>query len=482
VAAAAAVFLWLVFFLAGVFIFPFTAGTSGVFFDEAVRVASGQVMYRDFFEFVGPGAPHLGALALLLFGRGAAVLGWMGVALGCALALAVHALSSRLLPAGWRLLPPAAFLALVYAPYIFGDHKWPALLLAFAGLLKLSSARSAGEGGWAGLLLGASTLFTQDLGLGVCAGALVFLVARGGSRRLALAVAGGAAVLPLMALAFFAWKAGPATLLYDWIVFPLTRYRELNRFRLTARLSPRGLPRDLAQLVLTMAGVLGAIAELRSGRAGAAGAARLVSLAGLGAFLATAHRGWYPTGLAVQSAVLIPVAVRALRDRLALTPWSARLPAAAACALIAVGLVHAGPAFAVWRQFLQPLTLEHHRAGIVWTPRPMPELVWLEQRTAPGQAAFLLPARGGHYFLTRTRDVTAFPYLIEGQHTVEQARAALAQIDAARPAVGLWDQRPWPRSAPFEPGPLALLFEGLARGYDMERLDNGVFLLRRKAP
>jgi hypothetical protein len=183
----------------------------------------------------------------------------------------------------------------------------------------------------------------------------------------------------------------------------------------------------------------------------------------------------------VESAALIPLAVRVLAERQAGRP--PRRPLSwFALALVAAGVVHGSIGFVAWRQLLQPMVREQHRAGAVWTARPMPELLWIEASTQPGDAVFLLPARGGHYFLTQTRDVTSFPYIIEGQHTPEQARAALAQIAAARPRVGLWDQRPWPRSAPEAPGPLALLFEGLKERYDAERLPSGVHLLRRREP
>jgi hypothetical protein len=230
-----------------------------------------------------------------------------------------------------------------------------------------------------------------------------------------------------------------------------------------------------------VAGLAGAVAALRAREEGAASdTARALALAGLGAFAATAHRGLYPAGLAVQSALLVPVGVWLLWRRLGGVPWRGRPVAAAAAALLVIGVLYGSIGFAAWRQFLQPMTREHHRAGTVWTPWPMPELGWIESRTRAGDPAFLLPARGGHYFLTHTRDVTPFPYLIEGQHTPEQARTALATIERARPAVGLWDQRPWPRLAPGQQGPLGSLFAGLMRSYDAEQLPSGVFQLTRR--
>jgi hypothetical protein len=158
----------------------------------------------------------------------------------------------------------------------------------------------------------------------------------------------------------------------------------------------------------------------------------------------------------------------------------ARVAARVALVALAAGLLHSGPGYAAWRQWLQPLTLEPHRAGAVWMTRPTPELLWIEQRAGAGAGTFLLPARGGHFFLTGTRDVTTFPYVIQGQHTAAQARAVLEQIEAARPAAGIWDESPWPARAPGQDGELALLREGLERAYEVERLPSGVLLLRRK--
>jgi hypothetical protein len=270
---------------------------------------------------------------------------------------------------------------------------------------------------------------------------------------------------------------------YDWIVFPFTRYRELNRFRLMASLSPRTLPRDLAQLTLAVTAVAGGLAALRRREGGSASdTLHALALAGLGAFAATAHRGFYPAGLVVQSALLAPLGVWILWRRLGGESWRARPLAAAALAVLVAGVLHGSIGFAAWRQFLQPLTLERHRAGAVWTAWPMPELAWIESRTRAGEAAFLVPARGGHYFLPHTRDVTRCPYLIEGQHTAAQAGAALSAIERARPAVGLWDPRPWPRHEGGVAEPLGGLFEGLRRGYAAEPLASGVVLLTRREP
>jgi hypothetical protein len=485
VGALSALVLVLTFFRGLTPIFPFDIGSNGVFFDQAARVLAGQVMYRDFFEFVGPGVVYLHALVLRVAGPTIRALTLAMVLQGAALAVLVHALASRVCGAGWRLLPPAAFVVLVYAPYVLGDHKWPALLCALAGLLVLTGrAESVPTTVLGAALLGASAVFTQDLGAGAAAGSLAFLALRRPRGRALLPLVLGCAAPVAAAFAFFAHEAGARTVVYDWLLYPLQRYPALNRSYFDFVPSLRTLPRELAQVVLGVSGVIAALACLWQSRRAADGdpgsePAGLVAAAGLGMVTAMGHRGLYPMGLAVRTCLLLPVLARFLeRSR-----GGKRIPRALGAAVllaVAAGLVHGSVGLVVWRQLFQPLSLEPHRAGTIWTVSPMPELSWIEAHTTPGEGTFLMPAKGGHYFLSRTRNVTSFPYLIEGQNTVEQGRRALAEIEAARPRVGVWDQRPWPRTVPGTEGPLAFLYQGLLRSYDAETLPSGVVLLRRR--
>jgi hypothetical protein len=486
VAGASALILCLILFRGATPIFPFDKGSNGVFFDQAARVLAGEVMYRDFFEFVGPGVVYLHALVLLVAGPSIGALTAAMVLQGAVLAVLVHALAARVCGPGWRLLPPAAFVVLVYAPYVLGDHKWPALVCALAGLLVLSrSSRTAATAFAGGCLVGGSAVFTQDLGAGVTLGVVVYQVLRRAPWRDVLALALGAATPLALAFAYFSWKTGAGTVLYDWLLYPLQRYPELNRSYLDLVPSLRTLPRELAQVALAAGGVAAAAASLiewRRTRPAMPGsdAAGLVSAAGLGMVAAMGHRGLYPMGLAVQTCLLLPVLARGLERARGHRSRSARALGTATGVVVAVGILHGAVGLAVWRQLFDPMTLERHRAGAVWATDPMPELSWIEAHTAPGDPTFLMPAKGGHYFLSRTRNVTSFPYIIEGQNTVEQGRRALAEIEAARPRVGVWDQRPWPRGAPGTDGPLAFLYEGLLRSYDAETLPNGAILLRLK--
>ena len=483
VAAAAAVFLELAFFRDGVLIYPFRSGSNGVFLDQALRVLDGEVMYRDFFEFVAPGMTHLNALIFLLVGPRIGAYGHAMVALGSVLAVLMHALASLMVGRTWRLLPPALFLSLVYAPYTLGDHKWPAMAFAFAGLIALAgrplSAATAIRGG---LLLGMAAVFTQDLGIGLAAGAVLSHIAARQPLRL-VALLAAACLLPLaVVLGFFTWKAGLATIVYDFLAYPFQRYPAMNLGLVERSLPLRTLARELAQLGLAAGGVIGAVSILRRRDSTAERQptpSRLVAWAGLGMLASTGYRALFPLGLAVLSSVLIPAAVALLERRG--RERGAGLADRAFLILMAAGVLHGTLGLVVWRQFFASLTLEEHRAGPIWVSRPLTELTWVESQTVPGEPALLLPAKGGQYFLSQTRNVTSFPYLIEGQNTPDQARRALLEIEAARPAVGVWDQRPWLRTSPESEGPLADLYRGIRRSYDVEELPGGVLLLRRKS-
>ena len=148
--------------------------------------------------------------------------------------------------------------------------------------------------------------------------------------------------------------------------------------------------------------------------------------------------------------------------------------------MVVAGLAAAALVQVVWRQQVQPLTRQEFRAGAAWIGAPNRELPWLESRTRPGDRVFVFPAGGGSYFLTRTRNATALPYVIEGQATVADQQRALADIEAARPAVGVWmgGQRVAP---PAGAASLDTLYEGILKSYQAEAaLPDGTLLLRRR--
>jgi hypothetical protein len=177
---------------------------------------------------------------------------------------------------------------------------------------------------------------------------------------------------------------------------------------------------------------------------------------------------------------LLAVSAAAAAERAGQGGRWARGARVAAASLLGFCTAYSGAATLAWRGWLQPTVRQHFRAGEAWIGSPNPELAWLESRTRPGQAVFVFPAGGGCFFLTDTRNATSFPTMMEGVFGEEQQRRALAEIEAARPAVGIWIAKQRIVPPPGAP-PLDTLQEGLLRSYVVERtLSDGTFLLRRR--
>jgi hypothetical protein len=227
---------------------------------------------------------------------------------------------------------------------------------------------------------------------------------------------------------------------------------------------------NVAWLALALSGVAAAVWTLKASEDAGQ---RLVARAGLVLFAAAGAGYVDPYGLAVHATLLTVLAAAAAQR------WRG-WPRGLAAGLIAAGLASAGVAQIVWRQRVEPLLRQEFRAGATWIGAPNLELPWIESQTQPGDRVFVFPVGGGSYFLTRTRNATALPFAIEGQTSLEDQRRVLAEIEAARPRVGVWmgGQRV---PQPADGVPLDLLYEGILRSYRPERtLPDGTLLLLRR--
>jgi hypothetical protein len=213
-------------------------GDEGTLIYGAVRVAQGQIPYRDFFEVMGPGTFYWVALFFKVFG-----VTWLATRLALlvtsiATALMMFFLTRRLRTSFDTL--PAIFLMAVLFGYI-----WPAIshhgdsnllaLLSFAAFLVWLDKR------WPALLVAAgstaalTTCFLQPKGILLFLAFLVLLVLL--CRRDADFIsyiswlATGYAGIALCVLLLF-WAAGG---LHDYVyanfIWPLTRYSNVNSVR-----------------------------------------------------------------------------------------------------------------------------------------------------------------------------------------------------------------------------------------------------------
>jgi hypothetical protein len=224
--AGAALFLYLRTFLLPAT--PFIAhDDQTIFFARAVHILHGQVLYRDFFEFVPPGTGLLYAAGFRIFGVHAWLLQAWSIALGLALFSVITLLARRILHGALILLPGLLFLIFDYDVAMVPTHHWYSTLAALAAVAALARRSTPWRILSAGLLCGIATLFTQTQGGLAFVALLLYLVwpiHSSKAPRLLLRISAFAVpyfLILLCVLGYYAYEAGARTLFFDLVVFPL---------------------------------------------------------------------------------------------------------------------------------------------------------------------------------------------------------------------------------------------------------------------
>jgi len=204
---------------------------------DAVRVAAGQVMYRDFFEFTPPGVIWLAAALVALVGPKAAVIRAVQYALLVCASWWMQRLARHLGADPWTAaLAGLGLFGVCVALNIAYSHHWLALTCVLASAHAALTAPAAGWGRWAraGAWAGLTMAFVQVEGLIALSGMLGFIGMRAwlageawrpAVRRAACAVAGWAVPVALM-LAVLAWQGALAGYVHDSWYWPPTHYRQ----------------------------------------------------------------------------------------------------------------------------------------------------------------------------------------------------------------------------------------------------------------
>ena len=425
--------LLLVLALAAGLLFALVGATSadeGTLVHDGLRLLRGEAIYRDFFQFIPPGAAWLAALAQGLAGPG--VLGprlAQELALVAA-ALALWRLAGRLGVGPWLALIPALAPLLALHRFLPAyNHHWLALAAGALALgLGARALATGARGAWAGAggLAALTLLCLQSDGVVILlalalALALVAWLRGSAERPAALALAAGAlAVSGAGALALLATGAvGP--FLYDVWVWPFQRYRTpggINDIAFATDLHANVSPFiDFVNLPLFYAKVahFSLLFALMTGAA-------VLGCAWLGGLVMrrmrqgpglAAHEG--PLVLVALAAVgMLLVAMRGRADviHVACYAWPAVLLATAAAAALARTLDDAALAGLRWGPvalvalyvatgalLLASDLRRHPAAWLAWrSPDAVlaeaPALVWLRARARPGDRLTAWPFAG----------------------------------------------------------------------------------------
>jgi len=209
--------------------------------NEGNLILNGQIIYKDFWDFIFPGAPLFYAFAFLIFGVKYWIVSATIVVIGVTTFGLTLSISKKIIHGPMYLLPPLT--------YIFFGFRWFGLdgyhrmfspifiLLAIWILLK-------GAGFWNWVLAGSAcafaTFFTQQRGVVAFIAVLLFILlekrftgaatTRFGRRILATCL--GFAIAFLLICSYFIYQVGITDFFYWTIVYPgkYYRYAPMNNY------------------------------------------------------------------------------------------------------------------------------------------------------------------------------------------------------------------------------------------------------------
>lgn len=213
------------------------------FLYEAKRIRDGEVMYRDFFQFVTPGAPYIMAFLFWVFGTTLQTARVATAVLHGLLGVVMFAICRTLgVRRALAIVPPVAFLALCQPAWQFASWHWFSAFFTVVVLFTLLRApwwRRPRAAIVPGIAAGLLTAVQQQKGVAITLGVgLIFLLDQAIDRRyphpapwrdlvvrLAWFAAGVALVMVPLLIAFVA-MAGFDPLYQALVVFPLVNYRK----------------------------------------------------------------------------------------------------------------------------------------------------------------------------------------------------------------------------------------------------------------
>ena len=231
--------LFFVFVLALlVFTSQFYSGSldEGMLWSSAMKVAEGQMMYRDFFEFWTPGSVYLLGGLFALFGLKVWVSQMLYVLIGLACYILLYLVLKRT-GFGWLtcLVSIGLFVA-ISATHLALNHHW----FGIAGLLAtiyflLISFTGGGKARLtlvlSGLMAAITALFMQYEGVIAISGGLVAIALfQPPSSRISSLVSfmAPSVILGSLVVVYFGLHGAVGELLYSTVFFPIFQYRESN--------------------------------------------------------------------------------------------------------------------------------------------------------------------------------------------------------------------------------------------------------------
>jgi hypothetical protein len=452
-----AVFLYLALFVwpASPRLFPYDQFIN---FDNARRMAAGQRLYRDIFQYTLPGTELLELGLIKIFGPRLAILNWTLFAAGMIDALLIFRLASSIVGPWDAVLASMLFLYFGVHPSRDLTHHTFSVLFAYAAAATLIGSRRTSRLVAAGLLLGLATAFTQTMVV-VAAGIVFFVFWENRlkptiERRVAhdlLWLLTPFFALVSLALLYVLWNGGWNHLYGDIIRFPFRRY-------------PYGWDNNWSTMIAEMSVSKRATAQWVAATMFVPGIYLLFSLCGyLGA-----KRGMDKPPVRCMFVAMFGISLWAT---LWYAPLYIRLVEVMAPALIlSIWMIDRARAQVKWRPLawagictlMVIASVRSQRRSYFLYPSPagrvafsntdrFAELTWLDHHIRRGQY-FFSPATPMFYTLLDVRNVAPVPFIENDAYTrPEQVQAALDGIRKNRPEIIFW---PFAEDDADDPGDL----------------------------
>jgi len=199
---------------------------------NATRMLDGQMIYRDFFQFVLPGTELVYLALFKLFGVRAWIPNVMLALLGLSLTWLCVFISRKLLSGSTAYLPGLLFLALAFHPVLDASHHWYSVLAVTAAIALVIEERSPQRVAGAAALCALAAYFTQARGIAAVVGLAVFLCwehrkKRQSGRSLLKAeviLAGVFSAVIAGLNVYFVWTVGLKRFLWSTVTFGLKYY------------------------------------------------------------------------------------------------------------------------------------------------------------------------------------------------------------------------------------------------------------------
>lgn len=205
------------------------------FVSDGFRMLSGQLIYRDFFQFVTPGTGLFYAFLFRCFGVWMWIPDLAMVLLAAATSILILMSAGVVLRGYYAVLPGLLFAGFALWGSIDATHHWYSTVLIMGAMLVLLKGSELRHIAVAGALCGLAASFTQSKGAAALAGFVVYLLCQSSPERTVrqkywrqcLLLCAMAAIVFSAINGYFILTAGLKQWIYCMIVFPLRYYSSM---------------------------------------------------------------------------------------------------------------------------------------------------------------------------------------------------------------------------------------------------------------